>query len=187
MSRSACCRYSYDNFVSFIGERGRDTGWSFQDDIVQPNWNYTQALAIDKAFSYPTKVYGWKIRMINDRGEEGWVLLQVWRPKLGGYDHIGSTNLTFGPGRGSGYTDTEVLLQPGDQIPVEQGDIIGLFLPNGTRGVPFALGSSSTIRDSSHVIFFELPDDQDPPTELVTIDYDEHATQFVVNVYAMTG
>ena len=171
-----------------VGVVGRNVGWSLRDDLVQSNFNYNQALAVDKVFSYPTTVYGWKVRVKNNREKEGWLLLQVWRRKFGGFYHVGSTNFTFGRGRGPGYTDAELLLQSGDQISVEQGDIIGLFLPNGTNGLPFAFGSASatsTIRDdSADVIFF---DDQDPPAELVTTDYVDHTNQIIVNIYSMIG
>lgn len=185
-------------FLTFLlpGEGGRVTGWSFRNDLIDPQLNHSQALAMNKAFSYPTKVYGWKIRVKNSRSKGGWMLLQVWRPKLGGFNLIASTNFSYGPSRGSGYTDTELPLTKGEWIPVDQGDVIGLFLLNGIKKsvAPFAFGllnssviASGDVTDSSDMLFFATPANRDPPMELRTVDYDEHMAQFVINIQAMIG
>ena len=124
------------------------------------------------------------------------MLLQVWRPKPGGFNLIASTNFSYGSSRGSGYTDTELPLTEGECIPVDQGDVIGLFLLNGIKKsvAPFAFGllnssviASGDVTDFSDMLFFVTPANQDPPTELRTVDYDEHMAQFVINIQAMIG
>jgi hypothetical protein len=149
---------------------------------------------MDIAFSYPTTVYGWKMRVKNSRNKGGWMLLQVWRPKVGGFDLIASTNFSYRSSRGSGYTDTELPLSEDEWIPVDQGDIIGMFLVNGIKksAAPVAFGllsgpavsSGLATASSSDMLFFSS---QDPPTELRTVDYDEHMDHFAINVQAMIG
>ena len=180
----------------YSGERGRVTGWNFWNDLIDPHLNHSQALATNKVFSYPTKVYGWKIRVKNSRSEGGWTLLQVWRPKFGGFNLIASTNFSYESSRGSGYTDTELPLNEDEWIEVDQGDIIGLFLPSGIKKsvAPFAFGllsslaiASGVVTGSSDMLFFSTAANRDPPTEIRTVDYDEHMTEFVLNVQAMIG
>lgn len=126
------------------------------------------------------------------------MLLQVWRPKLGCFNLVASTNFSYRPSRGSGYTDTELPLNEDEWIPVDQGDIIGLFLVNGIKKsvAPLAFGlltgsavasDAATATGSSDMLFFSTAANQDPPTELRTVDYDEHTDQFVINVQAMIG
>ena len=180
------------------GEGGRVTGWDFRNDLIDPHLNHTQALATDKAFSYPTKVYGWKMRVKNSRSKGGWMLLQVWRPNLGRFNLIASTNFSYRSSRGRGYTDTELSLKEDEWISVEQGDVIGLFLVNGIKksAAPLAFGlladsavasDVATAAGSSDMLFFSTAANQDPPMRLRTIDYDEHIDQFVINVQAMIG
>ena len=170
------------------GSGWRGVGWHLGlDDIAQPALNYNQLLAVQKVFSYPTKVYGWKVRLRNGRTEGGWLLFQVWRPKVGGFELVGSTNFTYDPSRGDGYTNTEIPLLRSEEIRVDQGDIIGLFLPNRVLETPFVLGTDATASDSSDLLLFAIPSDQDPPNELRTTHYDEHIPQYVMNIRAMIG
>ncbi len=123
------------------------------------------------------------------------MLLQVWRPKVGGFNLIASTNFSYGSSRGTGYTDTELPLNEGEWLQARQGDILGLFLPDGIKKTvaPFAFGllsssviASGVVTGSSDMLFFTTAG-QDPPTELGTVDYDEHMAQFVVNIQAIIG
>lgn len=123
------------------------------------------------------------------------MLLQVWRPRLGSFNLIASTNFSYGSSRGTGYTDAELPLNEDEWIRVRQGDIIGLFLSNGIKKavapIAFGLLSSSVIASgvvtgSSDMLFFTTAS-QNPPTELRTVDYDEHMAQFVINIQAMIG
>ena len=133
--------------------------------------------------------------MKNSRSVGGWMLLQVWRPVLGGFNLVASTNFSYDSSAGIGYTDTELPLLEDDCIKVQQGDIIGLYLAKGIKktAAPFAFGmlsssviASGTVHDSSEVLFFTT-DGPNPPTRLRTVDYDEHMFQFVINVQAMIG
>lgn len=172
----------------FTGSGWRGIGWRpGSDSLPQPTWNYSQVLITNKAFLYPTNVYGWKVRFKNSRAEGGWLAFQIWRPKSGGFDLIGSTNFSYDLSRGNGYTNTEIPLQAHEEISVDQGDVIGLFLPYGARSVPFELGFDPTASDSSDILLFTVPSNQDPPIVLRTTDYDEHAAQYVINISAMTG
>ena len=128
--------------------------------------------------------------MKNWRDTGGWLLLQVWRPKLGGFNLVASTNFTYRSSRGFGYTNTELPLHYDKWIRVKHGDVIGLFLPNGIKATaaPFDIGllEPGTMTDSSDMLFFTSVD-HDPPTELSTVDYNEHMARFVINIQAMIG
>ena len=183
-------------FLFHAGTGDRSVGWSLHDiPLVQPDLDHRQLLAIDKVFLYRAEVYGWKVMVKNDRDLDGWVLLQVWRPKVGGYDLVGSTNFTYGPSRGSGFRTAEISLQEREHISVDRGYIIGFYLPNGTNGSPFNIGYAdesytlSSFESSSQVLYFGKPPGEasPPPTELITLEYDEHATQFVISLRAMIG
>ena len=119
--------------------------------------------------------------------EGGWLLFQVWRRKVGGFELVGSTNFSYDPSLGEGYMNTEIPLQNSEEIRVDQGDVFGLFLPNGVQGAPFVLGTDATASDSSDLLLFTIPSDQDPPNELTTTHYDEHISQYVMNIRAMIG
>ena len=126
------------------------------------------------------------------------MLLQVWRPNLGRFNLVASTNFSYRSSRGRGYTDTELSLKEDEWISVEQGDVIGLFLVNGIKksAAPLAFGlltdlavasDKATAAGSSDMLFFSTAANQDPPTRLRTIDYDEHIDQFIINIQAMIG
>ena len=126
------------------------------------------------------------------------MLLQVWRPNLGRFNLVASTNFSYRSSRGRGYTDTELSLNEDEWISVEQGDVIGLFLVNGIKksAAPLAFGlltdlavasDKATAAGSSDMLFFSTAANQDPPTRLRTIDYDEHIDQFIINIQAMIG
>ena len=171
----------------------RSVGWSPRDDLVQPNnVNYSQVIAIGKAFPYPTKIYAWKVRISNNRTSAGWLFIQTWRPKIGGFNLVNVTNFTYDTSRGNGYTNTEISMHEGGEIAVDSGDVIGLFLPRGIKGAPFGIGYAdpsvgAASEDGSNLLFFETGNNLQPPTELTTVDYDEHVTQFVINIHAMIG
>lgn len=170
-------------------------GWKLRDNLVQQDFNYSQVLAISKAFAYPSKVYSWRVRINNNRTYGGWLLLQIWRPNTGAFDLVGSTNLTYDSSRGNGYINVELPLQAQDQIVASRGDIIGVFLPSGTvSGAPFVIAgypahSSRGDADDelADFLFFKEPSNQEPPSTLNTIDYDEHRSRLAINIRAMIG